>query len=232
MCYQIFSNSLRRNGSVIKQKKQPSWISRYNFLSLLNLPDLVRRYGSLRNIWEGGMDGEGILKIVKKELQCGLIYEWQTWSIDNIMKKQTLRELTNNYASDKNPDDIIIKTNNNYKIYATKEDVQRSFCQRKPISAMRYRIDKNSLSGTYVCYRDQKKVFCLEVKTVENTGITVNHMNYYSIYSNETEAVELGFRLEGEVIGILLLPILHLPKNNKKHDDKYCVISSDWNEYK
>jgi hypothetical protein len=31
----------------------PTWLSAFNFLSLLNLPDIVRAYGPVCNIWEG-----------------------------------------------------------------------------------------------------------------------------------------------------------------------------------
>ena len=49
------------------------WVKAYNFLSLLNLPDIVKRYGSMRVLWEGGEDGEGYLKGVKSELRGGLV---------------------------------------------------------------------------------------------------------------------------------------------------------------
>ncbi|KAL7556244.1 hypothetical protein ACA910_017467 [Epithemia clementina (nom. ined.)] len=31
--------------------EKPSWVALYNFMSLLNLPDAVRQFGPLRNIW-------------------------------------------------------------------------------------------------------------------------------------------------------------------------------------
>jgi hypothetical protein len=40
------------------KKKVPSWLSCHDFLSLLNLPDVIRNYG--RNIWEGAAQGEGV----------------------------------------------------------------------------------------------------------------------------------------------------------------------------
>jgi hypothetical protein len=49
-----------------EEKKIPSWISQYNMLCLLNLPTIIRTYGSIRNVWEGGMEGEAYLKNVKK----------------------------------------------------------------------------------------------------------------------------------------------------------------------
>ncbi|KAL7555438.1 hypothetical protein ACA910_008058 [Epithemia clementina (nom. ined.)] len=57
--------------------EKPSWVTSYNFMSLLNLPDAVRRFGPLRNIWEGGTQGEGILWYVKREMSMGLWKNWQ-----------------------------------------------------------------------------------------------------------------------------------------------------------
>ena len=36
----------------------PSWSTQYNFLSLLNIPNIMREYGCCRNIWEGGIEDE------------------------------------------------------------------------------------------------------------------------------------------------------------------------------
>ena len=69
----------------------PAWISQYNFLCLLNLPDTMRKYGSIRNLWEGGKDGESYLKTVKGHLKAGLVNEWQTWVITNLLKKTHLK---------------------------------------------------------------------------------------------------------------------------------------------
>ncbi|KAL7578583.1 hypothetical protein ACA910_011639 [Epithemia clementina (nom. ined.)] len=57
--------------------EKPSWVTTYNFMSLLNLPDAVRRFGPLRNIWEGGTQGEGFLQYVKREMSMGLRNNWQ-----------------------------------------------------------------------------------------------------------------------------------------------------------
>ncbi|KAL7567091.1 hypothetical protein ACA910_002812 [Epithemia clementina (nom. ined.)] len=57
--------------------EKPSWVTSYNFMSLLNLPDAVRRFGPLRNIWEGGTQGEGFLRYVKREMSMGLRNNWQ-----------------------------------------------------------------------------------------------------------------------------------------------------------
>jgi hypothetical protein len=44
-----------------------TWISKYNFASLPNVVQILREYGSLRNIWEGDFKGEALISIVKPE---------------------------------------------------------------------------------------------------------------------------------------------------------------------
>jgi hypothetical protein len=55
-----------RNG-----KNSPGWISKMNFISLLNLPDVLRRFGSLRPLWEGDRKGEGGLPKIKAKIKSG-----------------------------------------------------------------------------------------------------------------------------------------------------------------
>ena len=33
--------------------QKPSWIQKYNFQSLLNLPEIMKTYGPITNLWEG-----------------------------------------------------------------------------------------------------------------------------------------------------------------------------------
>ena len=47
-----------------RKAETPSWLSSYNFLSLLNLPDVIREYGPLQVIWAGGSKG-GIPSVCK-----------------------------------------------------------------------------------------------------------------------------------------------------------------------
>ena len=44
------------------------WLKKYNFLSLLNIPKTMERYGPLINLWEGSNQGEGYLRYVKPKI--------------------------------------------------------------------------------------------------------------------------------------------------------------------
>jgi hypothetical protein len=42
-------------------------IRMWNFQSLMNLADTYERFGPFQNIWEGGYNGEGVIKKIKRE---------------------------------------------------------------------------------------------------------------------------------------------------------------------
>ena len=68
-------------------KDEPSFMRQYNFLCLLNVPNNMRQFGCMRNIWEGGIVGEGFLRGMKSQLKQGMIGSWQVWTLRNILEK-------------------------------------------------------------------------------------------------------------------------------------------------
>jgi hypothetical protein len=75
------------------KKKLPSWLSCYNFLSLLNLPDVIRNYGPIRNIWEGAAQGEGVLRFVKPNVSNGMRRAWENATMKALMRKKSMSEV-------------------------------------------------------------------------------------------------------------------------------------------
>ena len=60
------------NNALRNRNDKPIWISRSNYLSLLNLPEQMRFFGPLRLYWEGGWKGEGIIQEIKEIIRDGL----------------------------------------------------------------------------------------------------------------------------------------------------------------
>ena len=73
--------------------KLPTWVSSYNFLSLLNLPAAACYYGPPCNLWEGGYCGEGIIKLVKQELSGGFRDGWQVSLLERIYFNRQLENV-------------------------------------------------------------------------------------------------------------------------------------------
>ena len=73
-----------------RKKDLPQWLSSYNFMSLLNLPEVIRQYGPIRNIWEGGPQGEGVLRFVKPNMLNGMRRAWELSTMKTLMRKKAM----------------------------------------------------------------------------------------------------------------------------------------------
>ncbi|KAL7570593.1 hypothetical protein ACA910_017644 [Epithemia clementina (nom. ined.)] len=74
--------------------EKSSLLTSYNFMSLLNLPDVVRQFGPLCNIWKGGgTQGEGFLRYAKREMSMELRNNWQKQLLTRIYKGKSLAML-------------------------------------------------------------------------------------------------------------------------------------------
>jgi hypothetical protein len=83
-----------------KKNKLPSWLASFNCLSLLNLPDIVRLYGPIRNIWEGSWVGEGFLRFAKPAIVHGLRKFWQRSTMNNLMRMKGMQVLVGDFEMD------------------------------------------------------------------------------------------------------------------------------------
>jgi hypothetical protein len=82
-----------------KKKNLASWISHMNFVSLLNLPGVMRRYGSLRILWEGDRKGEGGLPPVKAKVNQGLVGTWSTGAARAVLGDTALERALESAAN-------------------------------------------------------------------------------------------------------------------------------------
>ena len=191
----------------------PAWIQQFNMLCLLNLPDTMRKYGSIRNLWEGGKDGESYLQTVKRQLKAGLVNEWQTWVINNLLKEKIYEEWKNKNVRETN-------IRNEIRIYSNNTVAVDAFQSGKPISVLAYN------NKIYLCYREEGKIKGGRIK-LDNKIELEYGMVYYSISIKDNTIILDEYNVD--YVGVLLLPMLTkdgYPTNNDNL--KYCYIRSDW----
>jgi hypothetical protein len=182
-------------------------------LCLLNLPDMLRKYGSIRNLWEGGKDGESYLKTVKSHLKAGLVNGWQTWVITNLLKEKVYEEWKNKTYRESN-------IRNEIRIYGNYTIAGDAFQEGKPISAIAYN------NKIYLCYRDDGKIKGTRIK-LDNKVELEYGMVYYSISLKENTITFNEYDID--YVGVLLLPMLTKDGYPTNDDNvKYCYIRSDW----
>ena len=105
------------------KKRLPTWLSCYNFLSLLNLPDVIRQYGPIRNIWEGAAQGEGILRFVKPNVSNGMRRAWEYATMRTLMRKKAMGEVADTTVG---TEAFVASKENAHKMYHTYDKTEES----------------------------------------------------------------------------------------------------------
>lgn len=76
--------------SINKTRAKPNWLTSYNFVCLLNIPEQIEMLGPIRNRWEGGVRGEGFLPKVKPNVRGITRRHWQRNLLSNILQQKTI----------------------------------------------------------------------------------------------------------------------------------------------
>ena len=82
------------------------WLSKYNFLSLLNISQSMKLFGPMNNLWEGSNQDEGYLRFSKPKLTNIRSKNWQINAHLQMLNEISIDEVIDshmekNYVSDK-----------------------------------------------------------------------------------------------------------------------------------
>ena len=209
------------------RKNQPFWLSHFNFMSLLNLPDVLREFGSLRNYFEGKYLGERFVQEVKNaRRQCGArnvpecvlrkLHEGK--ALETVVANQSTS--LKSYQMAETGDPKKKQLTGNVRIYRTVNEAMLSFYSKKPISVLQTTSGDFGLLY-YTNGSNRGKIDFLRIRRCEE-GISVhNGMRYWKW---ELTKEVLGFE-EWEVRDFAVL----LPKAGKlTGEDGYTMVSKEW----
>ena len=175
------------------EKEKPMIVSSYNFLCLMNLPSCMKRYGPLRNLWEGHRMGEGSIPDCKVFTCRGQRdgFEWkalervhQSLAFDKVISSGRCAR-TRDSAS--NWDEFFVITSRMYKRYVDRNDVMNTlFAERKPLSVVHisngsgpFRLlvgvkdvgakddDESSVGSDYDAFENQE-LWCKDTRRVKH----------------------------------------------------------------
>ena len=145
--------SMKPNGS----KKKPGWLSHYNFMSLLNLPDQIRDFGPIRNRWEGGIRGEKFIQRVKPQIKSVNLKNFAWNLLVNLLQQRELfmlKTVGDNQSDDLEDDgnselgdDVDFRSVTKYPSIA---DVIVEWTKKEPLSVVI--ANKGEKQGIYCCF--------------------------------------------------------------------------------
>jgi len=232
-------NLLNRNN------KKPSCITSYNFICLMNLPEAMRRFGPLRGLWEGKVQGEGILRFVKPEFTQGIRKNWQANLLGNCGDTKSLKNIMEDHKekAEVNPNckEFLRLSSGMFKKYDSAMEVRDTLLESN-------REAKNALSvilvqmglvvRTFAVVHDYETV--LELSCEQTTGHGKFGLTYYN-YTVDDSGELLDWHTEVIVpivpaaildgthlkVGFgLLLPLLDLEATA----GRFALITSNWRQ--
>ena len=151
----------------------PTWVTSYNYVCLLNLPDIMKEYGPLPNLWEGGGQGEKVLTKLKP-LHNGYRSGWQKHLLSNALDAMALdRVIKSNSAAmegmEATTTSCLTETGvgswdnkSDYKRYKSKAAIRNAFRKGQPISAI---LLSDSCDTFWVCISNTKEMIPIQVNT-------------------------------------------------------------------
>lgn len=72
-------------------RKSPVWLSKFNFVSLLRTSQHFDRYGLVRNLHEGGVEGEGAVKVLRPLFPKCPKDGWQSRFVSKCQRERSLQ---------------------------------------------------------------------------------------------------------------------------------------------
>jgi hypothetical protein len=77
-------------------RTKPLYLAKYNFPSLLRAVTHLRQFGNIRDLHEGGIEGEGMVKVLRPLVPRGLKPNFATHLLQKVMRNSTLDRIMNN----------------------------------------------------------------------------------------------------------------------------------------
>ena len=138
-------------------RESPEWVTMYNFLCLLNLPEAIEKLGPLRFNYEGNSEGEGFIPMVKPLLSQGMRKNWQKNLAHRFFRIRAMKLVTrdarlfmgNDIASNLEGSSRYRKKM--YHKYRSWEQVHSDFLEGKPLSLV---VLRNGILGAVIKDRD------------------------------------------------------------------------------
>jgi hypothetical protein len=214
--------------------KKPSWLAKYNFPCLLNLVEIIRRFGPLRNVWEGGYQEEGYLRKTKRTLSNGLRKNWQVNSMERMLESTALDVITDRTCTDLMRFEERTTCLSDSYIYTGIGMLHRKLTEGAPLSVVL--LENNSFGCLLRNFDLQRPEEELQYRFVEiDRGAhdsRINGLDYFR-WQFDLQSHAIRFLDVGDMLGFgILLPHILVDGEAASFGKEglYALITSEWEE--
>jgi hypothetical protein len=225
----IFLNYFEHFDKGMRKKDEvPTWISSYNFICLTNIPETMRKFGPIRNYWEGGGMGEKIIQLIKP-LWKGFRKNWQVNIMDKMLRQMAIERVQKNHWEDNNEKNSLKYEETSTPsskgklcfVYNSLQHIQQEYNERRPMSLIQ--LDNGKFLATVTTERYVEMICGEYIGTIGGA-----HYHHWSLTNSQPKSM-----LETNKVAkyCLLLPKLTTTGLPSASDDPvFTTIDSDWNE--
>ena len=240
----LFLSSVGALGNVIIEKKKKTERvkdqgkrkiqSVSNFIGLLNLPDQMRRFGNLRDYWEGSFRGERILQELKPLVRQGTYHPWFARSALRKYYTDKSMSMIMNEESEHNKNDTDEQGNkySMYYRYESMDAIQKHLEEGMPLSGLI--VSEGTL---YVAMGRNRQLHFCEIEPCDDNGKLFGVTYYCTLRIGKTVTSECDVNIIKEAISdyVLMLPHLDAESGILNTSDGlslnyYLVVNSKWQE--
>jgi hypothetical protein len=183
-CVRLFLSACIHYGETTKtkQNKAAFFENTTNYFSLLNLKQLIERYGSIRTLWEG--EREKFIKYVKKEMHT--ICDTETF-MPRVLNKFLCNNKINDFLK-KNQfhDELKYSKTRNFRIYKNYKDLNDNFRRGMMLSGIIMKSKVNGKEDIYICYK-AKEAHVLHRVEFDDTQHKTKLCLHYSVIKLSNE---------------------------------------------
>lgn len=144
------------------ERKKPKVITASNYLTLVNLPNMMRRFGPLREFWEGMFCGEGFVRCLKPYLRYGQRCNFAVNAMTHCHRESALEMATDHLngkldqteakapgrAKTGHWQDLLLKSRDSFSTYDSRKEVTDRLFGQKVVSTVVFLPRKeNSIGG-------------------------------------------------------------------------------------
>jgi hypothetical protein len=230
-----FLNCFESFKPLSEDRKFPEWLTMYNFLCLLNLPEAIDSLGPLRFNYEGSSEGEGFISLVKPLLSQGMRKNWQKNLALRFYRFRSMKLVLRDahiFIGSQNEADQMTEsayTKKMFQKYKSWQQVQSHFSTGMPISLV---VLRDGFLGAVVNDRDSWLFVPFRL-----THFVTSYwgMNYFRAQLFQRDpagvitrtTVNMGKEADFQNF-VLLLPKLN--ENKYTHDDDICwtIVGSEY----
>jgi hypothetical protein len=193
----------------------------WNAQSLLNLGSIIERFGSVQAIWEGGINGEGMIQLFKKEKGCLTTNTGMRVILNNVLQRRSLDLILSDFGR---VDTTVSRKM--YHRYSSTFKIQMSLAQHLPLSVLW--LTKQKIHCCVVGNSSKVQLYRISCKPMAEDDIGVwfdIHFKGNEDLLPEDPDVDISRNLDNLAIPQVFLPCVHTAEHKG-----YCIVSMSWDD--